>query len=205
MQIGVDLDNTIIRYDALFHAAAVERNLIPPQVPQNKSAVKAEIIRHHGARRWTLLQAHVYGPLLERAEPFPGVVDFFLRCRSEGVGICILSHKSRLPALGVPHDLRAAALRWLETHGWFAHDGIGLSVADVEFHGERTEKVRAVARRACDLFIDDLPDVFTEPGFPRTTAALLFDPPGIHAEHNRWRRVCSWAEIEATAFAVIAA
>src|SRR5262245_43078397 len=40
MLIGVDFDNTIVSYDALFHRIATERDLIPADLPVNKTAVR---------------------------------------------------------------------------------------------------------------------------------------------------------------------
>jgi len=36
MRIGVDFDNTVICYDKVFHAAAVEKGLIPGGPPWGK-------------------------------------------------------------------------------------------------------------------------------------------------------------------------
>ena len=36
MVLGVDFDNTIVRYDELFHSVAVERGLIPATLPARK-------------------------------------------------------------------------------------------------------------------------------------------------------------------------
>jgi hypothetical protein len=199
MRIGVDLDNTIICYDRLFHRAAQERALIPADVAVDKNAIKTWIQQHSGNDTWTALQGEVYGNLLQDAEPFPGVIDFFQRCRSAGCVVCILSHKSVVPARGQQIDLRLAARAWLARRGWFGV--LGLQDADVEFHATRAGKVRAIARRECDVFIDDLPEVFAEPGFPSRTNAILFDPQHLHAQNTAFARATSWRDIETAVFA----
>ena len=201
MRIGTDLDNTLINYDALFHAAALERGLIAKELPARKTEVKNWVQGRHGNDAWTELQAEVYGPLLEQAEVYPGAMAFFRRCRSSGFSVCVISHKTRFPALGRQHDLRAAAMRWLEQRGWFGADGIHLDRSDVEFHDTRAAKVQAIRRRACDLFIDDLPEVFAEEAFPTETTRILFDPDGAHAAVPNIKKVGHWSEVEDWVFA----
>ena len=40
MRIGIDFDNTIACYDGVFHAAALERGLIPPHLGRDKNSVR---------------------------------------------------------------------------------------------------------------------------------------------------------------------
>src|SRR4051812_2180242 len=192
MRIGIDLDNTIISYDALFHLVALEKRLIPGDLPAKKNAVKQCVQGRHGNATWTRLQAEVYGPRLEQAVPFDGVIEFFLHCRAAGLSTCIISHKSRFPALGEPHDLREAALGWLERKGWFDANGIGLSRSDVEFHDTRQAKVHAIGQRCCTVFVDDLPEVFSEEDFPSETSRILFDPDATHPAQPGWKTAASW-------------
>jgi hypothetical protein len=201
MLIGVDLDNTIIGYDALFHQVARAWNLIPPEAPARKPEIKQWIRHHFGNDTWTKLQGEVYGPSLPQANAQPGVKEFFLHCRQAKFSACIISHKTRFPAVGDRHDLRQAALDWLQRQGWFDPEGIGLAPADVEFHDTRPAKIEAIRRRHCDIFIDDLPEVFAEPDFPSGTARVLFDPDGTHSPGPGAKSASTWGEIEAGVFA----
>lgn len=205
MRIGIDLDNTIINYNALFHFAALGYGLISRHVPPHKQTIKHYIQTRQGRDAWTRLQAEVYGPLIDYAEPFAGVRDFLEQCHRHGYPVCILSHKTRLPALGEPHDLHAAARGWLENQGWFDDAGLGLTRDNVEFHESREEKIHAIQRRACDLFIDDLPEVLADPAFPGGTGRILFDPDNTHTFHPQWKHVRSWAEVSAEIFSPVAA
>ena len=76
MRIGVDLDNTIICYDALFHALALERGWIAPARPARpvrKDAVRRAVrLLPDGDEKWQALQAEAYGPRLASAALFPG-------------------------------------------------------------------------------------------------------------------------------------
>ena len=40
MRIGIDFDNTIACYDGVFHAAALERGLIPSELGRDKNSVR---------------------------------------------------------------------------------------------------------------------------------------------------------------------
>jgi hypothetical protein len=192
MRIGLDLDNTIICYDALFHRVARESGLIPASVAASKGAVKAWVNARHGNDAWTELQAEVYGPRLPDACPYPGALEFVLRCRALGHSFFILSHKTQFPAKGVQCDLRLAATRWLEASQWIPG---AIAPEDVEFHSTRADKVHAIAARQCDVFVDDLPEVFAGPGFPSTTRPILFDPDSLHIESFRASRAESWEAV----------
>ena len=40
MILGIDFDNTIIKYDELFHKIACEKDLISSELPKQKNAVR---------------------------------------------------------------------------------------------------------------------------------------------------------------------
>ena len=195
MKLGIDLDNTIVRYDAVFVSAAVALGLIARDGPKTKSAIRDEVQTRLGNDAWTVLQGEVYGPHMSEAQPYPGVEEFLRWARAAEISVCILSHKTRYAARGERHDLRAAALRWLEARGFFGAE-IGMNRADVEFLDSRADKVAAIARRGCEIFIDDLPEVFAEPGFPKATRTILFDPDAACAHETGHQRVAAWSEIE---------
>ena len=146
MLIGVDFDNTIVCYDHVFQSIAHERGLIPA----HQTLSKRELHDHlHGlgqADIWTQLQGEVYGPLMRHATPFPGVLDFFRRCRALGIPVRIISHRTRYPYLGARHDLHLAARDWIVAHG------VGLAPTDVFFDESRAEKLAADCRAALHAF-----------------------------------------------------
>ncbi len=196
MRIGLDLDNTIIRYDSSFHRTAIELGLISPSVEATKSAVKRAVLAALGNDAWTRLQAEVYGPRLAQAETYPGARTAVREFLKSGHEVFIISHKTRVAALGFPHDLRAAALDGLAQWGWFDEGTAGLTRDAVEFHETRAEKVAAIARRGCEVFVDDLPEVFAEPGFPPAALRILFDPDGAHAGTEAGLRASNWQDVE---------
>src|SRR5262249_47195569 len=131
MLIGLDFDNTLVCYDRLFHRLAVERGLVPAELPATKKAVR-DFLRTAGREEnWTELQGVAYGPRITDAEPFPGAKRFVRRCRADGVRVAIVSHKTRLPYRGEQHDLHAAAHAFLEAHGFYETRDTGLSADDV--------------------------------------------------------------------------
>lgn len=187
MLIGVDFDNTIVSYDALIHRLAAERGLIPPGLPANKTAVRDHLRSTRREHTWTAMQGEIYGTRLAEAEAFPGVLDFFACCRERGVRVAIVSHKTRHPYAGEQHDLHAAARAWLRAHGLLG-EHVYLEVT-------KADKLRRIAQLGCTHFIDDLPELLTEPGFPTSTHRILFDPHHVHASVPGGTVVRRWQDM----------
>jgi hypothetical protein len=195
MLIGVDFDNTIVCYDGLVHRAAVDRGLIPATVPASKGAIR-DYLRAEGQEDgWTALQGYVYGAAIRDAVPFPGVMEFFARCRATGVSTCIVSHRTRQPFRGAAYDLHAAAHDWLADRGFYDGAQGGLTSGHVHFEVTRDDKLSRIGGLGCQMFIDDLPELLTEPEFPAGVDRVLFDPGQRHEAMPAYRRVTSWAQI----------
>lgn len=198
MRIGIDLDNTIICYDRVFRTIGVERAMLPDLFEGDKQAVRDHIrTLPDGEAQWTMLQAEVYGPRLGEAEPFPDVLDVLSTWRGHGHSLVIVSHKTRYAAAdrAQRHDLRRAALDWLHENGVTGHETAPVPVSDIHFADTRETKCLKISDLACDAFVDDLPEVFREPGFPDSVQGILFqaEPAGpipagvVHA--RSWRDV----------------
>lgn len=192
--IGIDFDNTIVCYDAIFFDVARELRLVPDSIEKTKKAVRSHIQNHLSNDHWTRLQAEIYGARLLDARPFPAVVDFFMTCHCHGIPTSIISHKSQYPAMGTQYDLRQSALMWLDRNGFFAHT-IGLSSERVVFAETRREKIQYIIQHQCTHFIDDLPEVFIETCFPAAVKKILFDPNNGYDHWNGGFRVASWREL----------
>ena len=192
--IGVDFDNTIVCYDALFHKVCCERGLIPATVPVNKSDVRNFLRRAGREDDWTEIQGYVYGARMAEAEAFPSVKDFFRASRSAGHSLRIISHKTRLPFRGEQHDLHRAALAWLEQQGFFAETKIGLPRENVFFELTKAAKLERIAACGCTHFIDDLPEFLAEPEFPPNVHRILFDPNDIYEGERAFTRLTRWSE-----------
>lgn len=194
MRLGLDFDNTIVGYDALFHKVAVEQGAVPPETPPTKLAVRDHLRRTGREEIWTEMQGYVYGARMDEAAAYPGVIDFLRWSRDEGITVCIISHKTLHPFLGPKYDLHAAARRWVEAR---LVDAAGPLVPPerVFFELTKESKLARIASEGCTAFIDDLPEILLAPSFPRSARPILFDVDRSHPDTAGLERMCSWAEI----------
>jgi hypothetical protein len=194
--IGVDFDNTIVSYDALFHKIARERAWITEDVPVNKSDVRNFLRRIGREDDWTEMQGLVYGGRMAEAAIFPGLKDFFKACKESGHVVNIISHKTRHPFRGELYDLHAAAMAWLDQEGFFSETPFAVGRDNVFLELTREAKLSRIGSQACDFFIDDLPEFLAEPGFPSTAAKVLFDPNDLYSAETHFQRIQNWNEAE---------
>jgi len=200
MRIGIDFDNTIACYDGVFHAAALERGLIPANLASDKNTVRDFLNSNGRADEFTELQGYVYGARIELASPYPGFGEFVARARQADHGLFIVSHKTRHPILGPRHDLHAAARGFLIERGLVGAGRGQIDPADVFFELTKEAKVARIAALGCEAFIDDLPEIFASPDFPGTARRILFDPVDQFTDLARQRKLdlCgSWTDIAA--------
>jgi len=191
--VGVDFDNTIVCYDRLFHKAALEKGLIPPELPAFKGQVR-DYMRANGAEdAWTELQGYVYGPRMLDAAPFAGTLEFFKSCKARGIHCCIISHRTMYPFIGPQYDLHKAAREWIEHYGFYRHTG--LLANDVYLELTLQDKLSRISQKKVDVFIDDLPEFLAEPGFPVGVERILFDPNNLYEGDRRFKRATTWKKI----------
>lgn len=183
-RIGLDFDNTIACYDTAFCEVAIAQGLIAEGSDLSKSQVKNQLHLADEARKWTQLQGLVYGPEIHRAKPFPGVGEFITGARSKGWEVVVVSHKTPVPVIGERWDLHSAAMNWLSEQGFF---DLGLDRENVYFEPTRETKIRRLTNLACQIFVDDLPEVFLEETFPANVERWLHG----HQE-GPWRRFQDW-------------
>jgi hypothetical protein len=200
MVLGIDFDNTIVRYDALFHRVAVERGWIPADVPARKKDVRDRLRQQGQEQDWTALQGYIYGPRMAEAQPFPGVLDFFAQAVRRKLPIFIISHKTRTPAVGPAYDLHQAARGWLELQGFFDPARIGLARDHVCFAPTRQEKIDLIRASHCTHFIDDLEETFLEPDFPTGVERILFGHTEAPAGLKGIRLAEDWAQVSKHVF-----
>jgi hypothetical protein len=201
LRVGVDFDNTLVRYDEVFARAARERGLVEAGAPATKLHVR-DTLRGRGREDdWVELQGHVYGARMDEAEAFPGALDLLAGLREAGHEVFIISHRTLRPARGPAHDLHRAAREWVGRHLRRGGEAL-VEPARVHFETTREDKVRRIAAAGCDVFVDDLPEVLLAPDFPARTRRILFDPddshPGAALERVRsWRELGSLLEVRA--------
>jgi hypothetical protein len=195
MRIGIDFDNTIVSYDALFHKVAIEQGVIPEHTPLTKLAVR-DCLRAVGKEDvWTEMQGYVYGARMGEAEAYPGALDFMRWARGHRLELAIVSHKTRHPFIGPKYDLHRAAGSWIETH--LVDDGRPLvSLDNTFFELTKEDKLRRIAAAGCDWFIDDLPEILLAEAFPPAAQCILFDPEAHHVGEAALTRMADWRAIQ---------
>lgn len=202
MKIGLDFDNTLAGYDALFADLAVEEGLVPDLPvwpPITKSALRNRLRGAEGGEQeWQRLQAIAYGPRMDGATLMPGAGEFLRRCKAQGIEVAVVSHKTQFAAhIGVRDDLREAALAWMTGHGFL--DDFGMTRADVHFEDDRAAKVARIGRLGLTHFVDDLEEVLRHVDFPASVQRLLFDPAGV-ARPGPFSTFRTWNDISESCF-----
>lgn len=196
MIIGVDFDNTLACYDALFHRMAIEQNLISPDTPISKTAVRDTLRAQGMEQQWINLQGLAYGRRIHEATIFPHAKCFFQTAKAANITLHIVSHKTLYPVSGDDINLHDAATKWLVLQGFLGdgdNDGL-LPRSHVHFELTKAAKLARIKALACDCFIDDLPEFLGERSFPDSTEKWLFDPTGSHNEATieNMHVGCSW-------------
>lgn len=196
--IGIDFDNTVICYDAVFHRLAVEAGLAGPDSPRRQKLVR-DAARNSldGDLAWQRLQGQAYGPRIHEANPAEGALAFLERCRRAGWEAHIISHKTRFASIDpTGTDLQLAAQAWLAENGFFS-EATGLDARSFHCGATRQEKIALIRAFGCTHFIDDLVETFREEAFPRGVQAILYAPGNDlapEAEGDFWV-ARSWPEI----------
>ena len=68
---------------------------------------------------------------------------------------------------------------------------------DAFFEITKENKISRIFQLNCDVFIDDLPEILTMPGFPDKTHKILFDFDKTHLNnHAQFTSASSWQQIQ---------
>lgn len=180
MRLGLDFDNTIVRYDALFHKVALEGGWIPPELPATKLKVRDHLRSRGREQTWIEMQGFVYGARMAEADMYQGVERFLQWARDRALPVCIVSHKTLHPFAGPKYDLHEASRAWVAAR---LRDASGPLVEPSSVHFESTKEAKFTRIQAleCSVFVDDLPEILLAPAFPKSTSPILFDPDGHHS------------------------
>ena len=191
MKLGIDFDNTIVCYDYLFYREALSLGLIPRALVPNKNLIREYVSENEGESQWVLLQSIVYGHKIHDATPYPGVVEFFSHAKNH-LDIYIISHKTNSNVLDKEADLIEAAKSWLHVNQ------ISQMLPDhaIYFENSRENKISRIKKTNCDIFIDDLIEIFLHPDFPINTKKILFDPHNHHKRLDKISTFKDWKEIK---------
>ncbi len=194
LRIGLDLDNTLISYDQLFHQVALERGLIPRGFTGTKRDIRDNIrLLRDGEMQWQRLQAEVYGPAISGAVAAEGALDFIQMASRSGAALSIVSHKTAVSNLGSEEvNLRDAARGWLHTSGMLGAHGV--PEEHLYFESTRAEKIARIIQLGCTHFIDDLEEVFNDPAFPANVERMLLSA-AVSVPVGPYRAYASFREI----------
>ena len=178
MNIGIDFDNTIARYDNLFKEIALLECFIDKGwTGSGKRELRNYLLElPDGKITWMKLQGLIYGKYMHRAELMPGVANFLLQCKLRNYPVFIVSHKTEFGHFDPEKILlRKEAMKWMQIKRFFDSQNFGINKHNIHFANTRDEKVEKIAQLNCTFFIDDLPEVFRYPLFPNKTKKILFD------------------------------
>jgi hypothetical protein len=194
IKLGFDFDNTIVCYDNAIAVLADELFDLPPEASRTKLGLR-DYLRAEGREpEWTAFQGELYGPGMIHAQPFEGAIETMHQLVADGHQLVIVSHRSRRPYGGEPHDLHAAARGWvaerLQSTRLFAEDN-----NSVNFLETRKQKIACIAEMSCKVFLDDLPEVLEDTEFPSGTTGILFQPEfKVNLDKNQ-PQICSWNQL----------
>ncbi|SVE62727.1 uncharacterized protein METZ01_LOCUS515581, partial [marine metagenome] len=142
VRIGLDFDNTLVRYDQVFAIESKKLGVMPGNWSGSKQELRDELrTRPDGERLWQTLQGKVYGVGMGQAVLFPSVALFLIRSRYRCDDVFIVSHKTEYGHFDSTRTpLRQTALAWMESRGFFDKNRFGLERKNVFFEGTRREK-----------------------------------------------------------------
>ena len=180
--LGLDFDNTLVRYDNLFHQLALEKGLISQSVPPNKTLIRNHLRLLGKEKEFTLLQGEVYGCRILEASATSGLYNALKELKTKSVPMVIISHKTQKPYTGPAHDLHKSALGWLEKNNFFSTDGLNFSDNQVYFEPTKEKKISRIIDLGVTHYVDDLPEILEM--IPSSISKYLFDPFRLHSECN---------------------
>lgn len=193
MLLGLDFDNTLICYDSLFHRVALDRGLIPADLPAQKNCVRDYLRQKNQEDDWTHMQGEVYGARITEAESFAGVIMTLEGLAQAGLPMRIVSHKTRIPYQGPAYDLHQAARDWLTAQGFFSTTGLNWSPGQVFFELTKVDKIQRIIDLGCSHYIDDLPEILDM--LPDSIQKILFSPSGAVPTPPTWHQFQNWGDL----------
>ena len=142
------------------------------------------------------MQALIYGPKIFEAKLVDGVLNFFKKCVVNNISLYIVSHKTNFAAMdetGI--NLRAAAFSWMNKNGILNF----IKKENIFFETTRIQKIKRIKDLGCEVFIDDLEEIFIEKSFPQNIQKILYSP--SPPKNNTMMKLAqSWSEIENMVF-----
>tara|TARA_Y100001933_G_scaffold252770_1_gene292186 strand:+ start:582 stop:1193 length:612 start_codon:yes stop_codon:yes gene_type:complete len=191
--LGLDFDNTLVRYDKLFHQLALEKGLIKASLPAYKLTIRDYLRKRGQDEEFTILQGEVYGKRILEAEPAEGMLETLKELKRLNIPMVLISHKTRNPYKGPKYDLHKSAISWLEKYNFFSKDGLDWSMNNLSFQSTKELKVEKIHEMRCTHYIDDLPDILNM--ISSKVSRILYDPERMHSKNQGYKIINEWKEI----------
>ena len=191
--LGLDFDNTLVKYDRLFYALAIERELIDKNMPENKIAIRDFLRREGKEEQFTLLQAEVYGKRILEAEAAVGMLENLKKISDNGISMVLISHKTKTPYKGPKYDLHQAAWNWLEKNNFFDPSGLNWSKEQVFFEETKYNKIERIIEQKCTHYIDDLEEILEM--IPNKVKKIKYGTVSKEGKNGNIIEMMDWREV----------
>jgi hypothetical protein len=195
MRLGIDFDNTLVRYDNLFHKIAYEQGWIGQSFPKSKTKIRDHLNKTGLADKFTEIQGEVYGSRIREAEPAAGVMRALKNIKEKQVPIYIVSHKTMYPYKGKPYNLHESAREWLKQNGFTNKKILGIKKEDIYFEESKQKKIERIHELKCTHYIDDLPEILEM--LESSITKIHYNPDNdVTSSNNNWLKMDNWCKLE---------
>ena len=192
-KIGLDFDNTIVRYDSALPLMVKDMFGIEDTTIKSKKHVKEMLINKFGENSWIRFQGALYGPGMQYAEPYDNAIPAIVELKKKHE-VFIVSHRTKFPYLGEKFNLQKYAQLWAEKNLVFESKQLFLS-NKIFFCDSIELKIKKIRELGCDFFLDDLIKIFQHDFFPSHIKKILFSPYQVPQIDKDIEYVMSWKEI----------
>ena len=173
-RFGFDLDNTLIDY-----SVAVQKYCLNEGLDECKTldSLRSLLRRSDTSERlWQLAQGWLYTDGLSYARSGQGAVELCEFLRSTNFELIIVSHKTtHTPDFCGKKPLREIATKWINSSDLADYF---LGNEQIYYEATRASKVERIQKLEFNYFVDDLVEVFQEPGFPQDVRSFLLSETG---------------------------
>ena len=173
-RFGFDLDNTLIDYSNAVQEYCSNEGLDVCKTLDSLRILLGESDKT--GRLWQLAQGWLYTDGLSYARAGQGAVELCEFLKNSNIELMIVSHKTtHTPDFCGQKPLREIATKWInssELADYF------LGNEQIYYEATRTLKVERIQKLKFNYFVDDLVEVFQEPGFPQDVNSFLLSGTG---------------------------
>ena len=173
-RFGFDLDNTLIDY-----SVAVQKYCLNEGLNECKTLDSLRSLLRRSdttGRLWQLAQGWLYTDGLLYARSGHGAVELCEFLRNSNFELMIVSHKTtHTPDFCGQKPLREIATKWINNSDLADYF---LGNEQIYYEATRASKVERIQKLKFNYFVDDLVEVFQEPGFPQDVSSFLLSGTG---------------------------